>query len=101
MSSSSIKRLLWLLLLPQVLALAENQHLILRIDGISCPFCVATSEKALTALDGVAWVESDLGQGTITLCADVEQAGLDDAKLTALFRDKGFTYRGLREGGAC
>lgn len=89
------------LLLPAAPALAKDAQYVLRIDGITCPFCVATSEKALKKLEGVKAVTSDLKLGTITVCADDSKADLSDARLTRLFRDKGFTYRGQEKGGAC
>ncbi|HBS35763.1 MAG TPA: hypothetical protein DEA50_11910 [Parvularcula sp.] len=82
-------------------ALAADKQYVLRIDGITCPFCVATSEKALKKIDGVKSISSNLKAGTITICADDEKAKLTDESLAALFREKGFTYRGMEITGAC
>lgn len=82
-------------------AFAADMQYVLRIDGITCPFCVATSEKALKKIDGVKSVSSNLKAGTITVCADDEKVKFTDDGLAALFRDKGFTYRGMEVTGAC
>ncbi len=79
-------------------AFADNVQYTLRIDGISCPFCVATSEKALKEIEGVNDVKSDLKEGTITVCADAEKVAFTDEQLTELFKQKGFTYRGMETG---
>lgn len=89
------------LALPASPAVAQSAQYVLRIDGITCPFCVATSEKALKKLDGVNSVRSNLEEGTITLCADESKADLSDAVLAKLFRGKGFTYRGKEKRGTC
>ena len=87
--------------LPATPAMAQPAQYVLRIDGITCPFCVATSESALKKLKGVSAVSSDLEAGTITLCADDTKADISDATLAKLFRGKGFTYRGKEKRGAC
>lgn len=89
------------LALPATPALAKNAQYVLRIDGITCPFCVATSEKALKQIEGVSAVSANLDQGTITLCADDAKADLSDAHLAKLFKGKGFTYRGKEKRGVC
>lgn len=82
-------------------AFAADTQYVLRIDGITCPFCVAASEKALKKIDGVKSVASNLKDGTITVCADDEKVKFTDADLAALFKEKGFTYRGMEATGAC
>lgn len=89
------------LLLTATPAFAKNVQYVLRIDGITCPFCVATSEKALKKIDGVKAVSSSLKKGTITVCADDQKTAFTDRQLTELFKTKGFTYRGMEKGGAC
>ncbi len=82
-------------------AVAKNVRYVMHIDGITCPFCVATSESALRRIQGVKSVSSSLKNGTITVCADDARARLTDAGLAKLFRDKGFTYRGMQVAGTC
>lgn len=72
----------------------------MRIDGITCPFCVATSAKALKEIDGVKEVDSDLKEGIIKVCAD-ESVTFTDEQLTKLFVEKGFTYRGMEKQEQC
>jgi mercuric ion binding protein len=81
-------------------ALADDVQYDIRVDGITCPFCVATSERALMKIPGVHRVGSDLETGTIFVCAD-SQVTFTDAQLTQLFLDKGFTYRSFEKGPAC
>jgi mercuric ion binding protein len=63
----------------------------IRVDGMTCPFCVATSEKALQKIAGVKSVVTNLDEGLIEVCA-TDQSKLDDETLKKLFLDKGFTF---------
>ena len=72
----------------------------IRVDGITCPFCVATSERALKKIDGVHAVGSNLETGTIFVCAD-SRVEFSDAQLQRLFLDKGFTYRSFEQTPGC
>lgn len=72
----------------------------LRVDGMTCPFCVATSEKALRKMDGVKAVSTNLEAGVISVCAD-ESVEFTDEQLRELFLDKGFTYRGMTKQDGC
>ncbi len=80
--------------------LADEVQYDIRMDGITCPFCVATSERALKKIEGVHSVGSNLETGTIFVCAD-SQVALTDAQLKQLFRDKGFTYRSFEKTSGC
>ena len=81
-------------------AMAKDVQHTLRIDGISCPFCVLTSERALEKIEGVKQIESSIKEGTITLCAD-EAVTFTKPQLTQLFEDKGFTYKGKESTDTC
>lgn len=72
----------------------------IRVDGITCPFCVATSEKALRKIDGVEAVGANLETGTISVCADSSLV-LEDEQLRTLFLKKGFTYRNMSKTEGC
>ena len=89
------------MILIAVPASAEDTQYVLHIDGITCPFCVATSENALRKIDGVKAVSSSLKDGTITVCASDDKVVLTDARLVDLFRKKGFTYRGMEKERVC
>ncbi len=80
--------------------LADEVQYDIRVDGITCPFCVATSERALKKIEGVHAVGSNLETGTIFVCAD-SQVALTDDQLKQLFRDKGFTYRSFEKTAGC
>jgi len=81
-------------------AVAEDVQYDIRVDGITCPFCVATSERALKKIAGVHAVGSNLETGTIFVCAD-KQVTFTDAQLKQLFLDKGFTYRFFQKTSGC
>lgn len=81
-------------------ALADDVQYDIRVDGITCPFCVATSERALKKIDGVHAVGSNLETGIIFVCAD-SQVTFTDAQLKQLFLDKGFTYRSFQKTSGC
>ena len=72
----------------------------LQIDGITCPFCVATSEQALKKIDGIEVISSNLETGVISVCG-TNALTFDEQQLTKLFRNKGFTYRGLTQTDSC
>ena len=81
-------------------ALADDVQYDIRVDGITCPFCVATSERALKKIEGVHSVGSNLETGTIFVCAD-SRVALTDVQLKQLFLDKGFTYRSFTKASGC
>lgn len=66
----------------------------LQLEGITCPFCVATSERALRKVDGVKKVSGDLETGIIRVCAE-DRVKFTDKQLTKIFLKKGFTYKGM------
>jgi len=82
------------------IAVADDVQYNIRVDGITCPFCVATSERALKKIDGVHTVGADLEAGIIFVCAD-SQVSFSDTQLKQLFLDKGFTYRSHVKAQGC
>jgi len=92
--------LLVALVVTGTMALADEVQYDIRVDGITCPFCVATSERALKKIEGVHSVGSNLETGTIFVCADSKVA-FTDAQLKQLFLDKGFTYRSFNKASGC
>ena len=89
-----------LLMVTSVNVMAEDIQYDIRVDGITCPFCVATSERALKKIEGVHAVGSNLESGTILVCAD-SRVEFTDAQLQKLFLDKGFTYRSFEQALGC
>lgn len=90
---------LFALLLSAAIMAGEVQYDI-RVDGITCPFCVATSEQALKRIDGVNRVSADLELGVIMVCAD-DTVEFTDNQLRELFLEKGFTYREFTRSENC
>jgi len=72
----------------------------LRVNGMTCPFCAATSEKALKKVEGVTKVSTNLNTATISVCTD-GTTDMTDEKLTKLFKKKGFTYVGKTKHAVC
>ena len=101
-----IKDKMKLLITAAILALSfntlasEQTQYNLRVDGITCPFCVATSAKALRKIDGVNKVDANIKEGVISVCAD-SKTELNDDELGKLFLDKGFKYRGKETITSC
>ena len=91
-----------LLIWPTGALSAEADHVQynLRVDGITCPFCVASSAKSLKKLEGVQEVRADIAKGIIKVCVKAS-ASLDDDSLSELFLDKGFIYRGKETQENC
>ncbi len=81
-------------------ALAKDVTYEMQVDGITCPFCVATSTKALKKIEGVKSVSANLETGIITVCAD-ESVSFTDEQLKKMFLDKGFTYRSMTKRDGC
>ena len=72
----------------------------IRIDGITCPFCVSSSEKALKELDGINTISTNIETGTMTVCAEPSVTFADE-QLKQLFLKKGFTYRNFVLSQGC
>ena len=72
----------------------------LKVDGMTCPFCLASSESALKKIDGVERISSNLETGTISVCGPVSLE-FDEQELGKLFTKKGFTYRHLSKSQSC
>ena len=72
-------------------ALAKDVQYDLRVDGMTCPFCAATSEKAIKKIKGVRVVSTNLKKATISVCA-TEETDMADSMLTKILMKKGFTY---------
>ena len=81
-------------------AFAKDIQYNLRVDGMTCPFCAATSEKTLGKIEGVKQVSANLDTGIITVCA-TDTAKLPDAKLTKMLKKRGFTYVNKTKQEAC
>jgi mercuric ion binding protein len=65
-----------------------------QVDGLACPFCTYGIEKKLTAIEGVARVETDIGSGTVAVTM-AEGATLDEATARGAVKAAGFSLRGV------
>ena len=92
--------MLGLMICPTISVAAELRQYDIRVDGMTCPFCVATSEKALKKITGVHAVTTNLEQGEISVCAD-DRAVFTEAELKKLFLAKGFTFRSFTQSQKC
>ncbi len=81
-------------------ALATDQQTKIRVDGMTCPFCAATTEKALSEVSGVKSVHTNLEKGVITVCA-ANDAKLDEVSLKEMLLKKGFTYASKETSNTC
>lgn len=79
---------------------ADHRQYEMRVDGLTCPFCIATSSKALKRIDGVYEVSVDLDQAVVSVCADAA-TDLGDETMARLFRSKGYTYRSQTVSEGC
>ncbi len=76
---------------PEIQA-AEYQQVVVKIDGLSCPFCAYGVEKKLKALDGVQEILVKMNQGEVivTFAADTV---IDEEAIKQAVEDSGFTAR--------
>ena len=57
------------------------------VTGMTCAHCVSAVTTEISALDGVAGVEVDLGSGAVTVTSD---APLSDADVRAAVDEAGY-----------
>lgn len=67
---------------------------IVKISGMHCPHCAESVKKALSGVDGVAYVEVDLKKGTAKISAEtpVRASEVSDA-----IEDIGFEFVSMEE----
>lgn len=92
--------ILLILLLISRNAVAKDIQYTFNVDGITCPFCVATSKKALGKIEGVKSVSANLEEGQIYVCAD-ESVKFTDDEIKELFLEKGFIYKNMNISDKC
>ncbi|MEE8558990.1 MAG: heavy metal-associated domain-containing protein [Myxococcota bacterium] len=88
-----------LLFALSVAAPATASDFVLRVDGLSCPFCAYGVEQKLLGVPGVASIEVLLDDGQIVLGL-TRGAALDVAALAAAVDQSGFTLKTLLVRGA-
>ncbi len=88
----SIVVLIMALMFWAPVASAAETHILLGVNGMSCPFCVFGIEKQLKKIEGVEAVSTDLPHGEVW----VETTGKDvltEDVARDLLKDAGFTLR--------
>ena len=85
-----------LALLFSLSALAAPTQYQLRIDGLACPFCAYGIEKELNRTAGVAAIDIDINNGTVTVTMN-EGATMTEAKADRIVKDAGFTLRAFEQ----
>lgn len=86
--------ILALLMLWNVAVFAAGTQYLIRVDGLACPFCVYGIEKKLKSIDGVEGVDVDLEKGVVSVNTRAN-VKLTESGMVKLFKDAGFTYRGM------
>lgn len=73
---------------------ADVSSAIIKVDGLSCPFCAYGLEKHLKKLAGVEGIDIDMknGQAIVRLKSGAQ---VDDAALRTAVKKAGFTARGI------
>jgi copper chaperone CopZ len=67
--------------------MSEN-HIILKVEGMTCGHCVGRVQKALDEASGVVEAKVDLDSGTADIRYD---AGADAASLIAVVEESGYS----------
>ena len=70
----------------------QGASLILKVDGMSCPFCAYGLEKRLKELDAVDAVRIRVGDGQVQIRTH-DGATLEDEALNGAVEKAGFTLR--------
>lgn len=73
-------------------AWAQEKQLILRVDGLACPFCAYGLEKKMMNIPGVLSYDADLKKGEVYVGLQ-EDAKIDVKILTKAVKESGFTLR--------
>lgn len=76
------------------LAQEEERTLVLRVDGLACPFCAYGLEKKMMALPGVVSYDADLREGKVFVGLSAD-ASVDEEDVRRRVKKSGFTLRGL------
>jgi copper chaperone CopZ len=74
---------------------AAAADIVLRVDGLACPFCAYGLERKLKSLDATDRVEVKLNEGEVFLFLKADQT-VDDETLTKAVEDAGFVVRSIR-----
>ena len=94
-----MNRIVWLTLIVSLVCVisagplyAEIEEVILRVDGLACPFCAYGLEKKMMPIKGVKSYDVDMGEGKVYLGLD-KDAKLDLEAFRKGVKEAGFTLR--------
>lgn len=79
-------------LIFSVAALAADNHYVLGVDGLACPFCAYGIEKRLGKIDGVTDVQVDVGESVVRVTLQ-EGKTLTEEQADRAVNEAGFTLR--------
>ena len=82
-------------LLLSLSALADN-HYLLGVDGLACPFCAFGIEKRLNKIDGVTGIGVDIADSLVRVTLQ-EGKTLTEARARQAVKEAGFTLRSYSE----
>ena len=83
-------------LMFSVAALASDNHYVLGVDGLACPFCAFGIEKRLNKVDGVTDIEVDIADSLVRVTLQ-EGKTLTEARAREAVKEAGFTLRSYSE----
>ena len=86
----------FLLLLGSLHAYAAGTRYDIQVNGLACPFCAYSIEKKFKTIEGVQNVKVELEAGKVVVDT-AEGVELTEPQLIQLFKDAGFTFKGVRE----
>lgn len=75
-------------------AQAQSNELILRVDGLACPFCAYGLEKKVMKIEGVRSYDVDMKKGEVTIGLK-DDADIDIDVFKKAVKEAGFTLRGI------
>ena len=73
----------------------EQADVVMRVDGLACPFCAYGLQKKLKALDATAEVDIRLNEGLVLVSLKPAQTVTDEL-LTKTVKDAGFVVREIK-----
>ena len=75
---------------------AADNHYVLGVDGLACPFCAFGIEKRLNKIDGVTDIEVDLADSVVRVTLQ-EDKTLTEEQARQAVKEAGFTLRSYSE----
>lgn len=90
----ALKAFVFAVVLSSVAAQAQVENVVLRVDGLACPFCAYGLEKKIKKLEGYESIEVLINEGKV-IVGWRDDKPLDLAAVDEAVRKAGFTLRGI------